>query len=220
MGVAARICTVIGWLAPAIIAVAGGARAEPEDATGSVWVPLLENGHAWVYSVTDSSGSVVDTLRITAVGGSRASESIYTSIWQLAYSDPDSRPFPIDTDTVFAGCDGERLILQGQNRCCPFLELRWPPVIGHGELPGDTTRIDSIWVAGIEDVSGPSGHFAGCVHAVVRERTGSSPVLHRYWFHVDTGLVQCELIAASAGQRIRRWELIKHSPPEDRKRSP
>jgi hypothetical protein len=207
MGVAARICTVIGWLAPAIIAVAGGARAEPEDATGSVWVPLLENGHAWVYSVTDSSGSVVDTLRITAVGGSRASESIYTSIWQLAYSDPDSRPFPIDTDTVFAGCDGERLILQGQNRCCPFLELRWPPVIGHGELPGDTTRIDSIWVAGIEDVEVQAGKFDGCARIVLRERAGQSRVLIEILLSTDGGIVNLERSPVGTNGTAQQWHL-------------
>jgi len=165
-------------------------------------------GARWTYICADSTGRIIDTLQIVTVGGSIASDSISTDIWELRYSRPTSRPFPIDTDTVFAGRNGSRLLLQGQNQCCAFLELDWPPLIGARELPGDTTRIDSVWVASVEEVTVPAGTFPGCARVIIRERLDDRRELIQLWISPQSGIVRMERAPVDAGGVVRAWQLI------------
>lgn len=183
--------------------------AVPRFGKTAMWgLPDTVGAHQ-AYLCLDSTGEILDTLRIVTVGGSAASDSISTSIWELRYTRPSVRPFPTDTDSLFAGRDGSRLVLQGQNQCCPFVEVSWPLVAGSGMRPRDTTRVDSIWIQGTEDIVTAVRQSRSCAKVGLREKEAGQYAVTTLWIDPRYGIMRIERALAGSQAMVRVWLRIE-----------
>ena len=191
----------------AVLCVAGCSQSESVRALQVSDFPIPQSG-TWVYTVSDSTMTIQDTVRITVVGYSSPTENEETSIWEIESTSGTGLGFLGAIDSVFVARSENAVMFQPKNECCPILNLQFPVVKGAGWRAVHPFAEDTLTAVAWDTVTVPAGTFTNVARLEETRSSNGQYLTREIWLTEGAGIVRISETPDGAIVPMTTWHLL------------